>query len=75
MTRFSRPFRLSPCWKRRSERGGELAYLFMNVGGKSNPWAEIKSYFRGIFLNILKGLTSEYGSQSFCLLGVDGWKD
>lgn len=48
MTRFSRPFRLFPCWKRRSERGGEIAYLFMNVGGKSNPWAEIKSYFRGI---------------------------
>ncbi len=48
MMRFSRPFRLSPCWKRRSERGGEIAYLFMNVGGKSNPWAEIKSYFRGI---------------------------
>ena len=48
MTRFSCPFRLSPCWKRRNERGGEIAYLFMNVGGKSNPWAEIKSYFRGI---------------------------
>lgn len=75
MTRFSRPFRLSPCWKRRSERGRELAYLFMNVGGKSNPWAEIKSYFRGIFLNIRKGLTSECGSQSFRLVGVDGWKD
>ena len=48
MTRFSRPFRPSLCWKRRSERGRELAYLFMNVGGKSNPWAEIKSCFRGI---------------------------
>lgn len=48
MTRFSRPFRLSPCWKRRSERDGEIVYLFMNVGEKSNPWAEIKSYFRGI---------------------------
>lgn len=48
MTRFSRPSRPSPCWKRRSERGGEIAYLFMNVGEKSNPWAEIKSYFRGI---------------------------
>ena len=75
MTRFSRPFRPSLCWKRRSERGRELAYLFMNVGGKSNPWAEIISYFRGIFLNIRKGLTSECGSQSFRLLGVDGWKD
>ena len=27
------------------------------------------------FLNIRKGLTSEYGSQSFRLLGVDGWGD
>ena len=27
------------------------------------------------FLNIRKGLTSEYGSQSFRLLGVDGWED
>lgn len=75
MTRFSRPFRPSLCWKRRSERGRELAYLFMNVGGKSNPWAEIISYFRGIFLNIRKGLTSECESQSFRLLGGDGWKD
>ena len=54
MTRFSRLSRLSPCWKRRSERGGEIAYLFMNVGGKSNPWAEIKSHFRGIFFEHTK---------------------
>lgn len=54
MTRFSRPSRPSPCWKRRSERGRELAYLFMNVGGKSNPWAEIKSHFRGIFFEHTK---------------------
>lgn len=75
MTRSSHPSRPSPCWKRRSERGGEIAYLFMNVGGKSNPLAEIISYFRGIFLNIRKGLTSECGSQSFRLLAIDGWKD
>lgn len=73
MTRFSRPFHLSPCWKKRSERSGEIAYLFMNVGGKSNPQAEIKSHFRSIFFNIRKGLASMFGSQSF-RLGLMGGK-